>query len=682
MNTPNQAPPFGLLELQAPIGIGPMSSRYSARDPGGPGEHSVIELRALHELKPEHRGRLLQLASLRHDGLLPIRSLHLEGSGPHYITVHGPNAGWLESAPRSLAGIRAALTELSDALAAAHREGIVHGTLEAAHVLRAPRGYWLDLTGTDPSPRPRRAPELANGQPATGAADVWALGTIVIAALPSQEDVELGALLAEMTAVDPESRPTADRVAGRIDRTMAAHIPSQSSNANTNPGPKTIPSQLGPYTLLEKLGEGGMGAVYRARGRGEDHDVALKVLLPEWSRDALVLARFRREARVLSQLCTPHIARFIAARRDAEWEYMVMEFVEGRSAHWLLQKRGPFNVRASLAIGCDIARALAEVHALELVHRDVKPSNILIAADSDPAIEPRSKLCDFGIVRPKQGEEATALTRTGTPGTPSYMAPEQAMDPRSLDPRSDVYALGVVLYELLTGRVPYTGAGGVAVVMAALNGGCASPDALRDDLPAGLSAAVMKALAPRAAERIASTRALGAALLPFAREGDRAAWERELTADVTADPDTREPDAGFATRATEPSDSAPQPAPVRRTPVRWVVGAAALALLGVAVVPRWSVRPADGRSPPAARVSSGPPQTPLLSASTAPTVAPASAADASVAVAAAAASLVAPVAAQRTASARARTPRVAVRARPVPAAPTATPAPPTATSPT
>jgi serine/threonine protein kinase/class 3 adenylate cyclase len=497
MDTPNEAPPFGLLELQAPMGIGPVSSRYSARDPG---DASLVELRALHELTPAHRARLIQLAALRHDGLLPIRSLHLDGPGPHYLTVHGPNAGWAESAPRSNAGLRAALTELSDALAAAHREGLVHGTLEAGHIVRAPRGWWLDLTGTDPSPRPRRAPELANGQAATAAADIWALGTIVIAALASHDDAELGSLLAEMTAVDPESRPTADRVAGRLDRTMAAHVASPSA------APKVIPTELGPYTLLEKLGEGGMGAVYRARGRGEDHDVALKVLLPEWSRDKLVLARFRREARVLSQLCTPHIARFIAARRDAEWEYLVMEFVEGRSAHWLLQKRGPFSVRASLAIGCDIARALAEVHALELVHRDVKPSNILIAADSDPAIEPRSKLCDFGIVRPKVEDDAGALTRTGTPGTPSYMAPEQVLG-SEVSAATDTYALGATLFALLTGKPPFVGDSN-AVLMAHLS---EPPPSLLERVPGidpGVADLIARALSKDPADRPRDARAM------------------------------------------------------------------------------------------------------------------------------------------------------------------------------
>jgi len=432
---------------------------------------------------------------------------------------------------------------------------------------------------------------------------------------------------------------------------------------------------LGPYTLGRRLGRGGMGVVYEARHRELGRRVALKTLHPGLAYQASVRTRFLREGRLASRVRHPHVVDVIDLGTYAGTTCLVMEYLEGETLRAHIARRGPLPAGDAVAILLPVTAAVAAAHDAEVVHRDLKPENIFLERGRDGDAVP--KVLDFGISKALTSEGAESVTTTSALlGTPSYMAPEQAMDPRSLDPRSDVYALGVVLYELLTGRVPYTGAGGVAVVMAALNGGCASPNALRDDLPAGLSAAVMKALAPRAAERIASTRALGAALLPFAREGDRAAWERELTADVTADPDTREPDAGFATRATEPSDSAPQPAPVRRTPVRWVVGAAALALLGVAVVPRWSVRPADGRSPPAARVSSGPPQTPLLSASTAPTVAPASAADASVAVAAAAASLVAPVAAQRTASARARTPRVAVRARPVPAAPTATPAPP------
>lgn len=492
MHTPPEPPHFGSLRLEAPLGIGREASRFAAREAGSTSE-GMVEVRALHRVTPALRARLIQLAGARHDGLLPIRTMHLEGGGPHYLTVASPSGTWRDAMPRTNAGMRAALTELCDALAAAHRAGVVHGALEPTHLLRGPRGWWLDMTATDPTPRPPRAPELASGQPPTPAADVWALGSVFLASLPSPSgDAELEGLVAEMMALDPEARPAADRVAGRLDRTMAAHVAP--SGAST-----TIPTTLGPYTLLEKLGEGGMGAVYRARGNGEEQDVALKVLLPEWSKDKLVLARFRREARVLAQLCTPHIARFIAARRDGQWEYMVMEFVEGRSAHWLLGKRGAFSVPATLAIGCDIARALAEVHALDLVHRDVKPSNILVAADSDLATSPRAKLCDFGIVRPKVDDDGGALTRSGTPGTPSYMAPEQVLA-GEVTPATDTYALGATMFALLAGRPPFVGDSN-AVMLAHMSEPPPALESLVPGIDPGVAALVHRALSKDPADR-------------------------------------------------------------------------------------------------------------------------------------------------------------------------------------
>ena len=495
MHTPPEAPRFGALRLEQPLGIGREASRFAARGV----DATLVEIRALHDLSLPTRARLLKLHAIPHEGLLPILSMHLEGAGPHYLTVQNASGTWKDAAPRSIAGLRAALTEVADALAAAHRMGVVHGALEAHHLLRGPRGFWVDLTRTDPHPAPGRAPELVGGQPPSEATDVWALGTIFLASLGERgKDEELEALLAEMASPVPEARPTLERVAGRSDRTVAAPASAPAQQQ------KTIPTELGPYTLHEKLGEGGMGAVFRARGRGEEDDVALKVLLPEWSRDRLVLARFRREARVLSQLCTPHIARFIAARRDGEWEYLVMEFVEGRSAHWLLQRRGPFPLPAALAIGCDIARALSEVHALELVHRDVKPSNILIAADSDPAVSPRAKLCDFGIVRPKVEDDGGALTRTGTPGTPSYMAPEQVLG-QEVTAATDVYALGVTLFALLTGKPPFVGDANV-VMLAHLSE--PPPDLRSQGIDAGLASLIERALSKDPADRPRDARAM------------------------------------------------------------------------------------------------------------------------------------------------------------------------------
>ena len=489
---------LGAFRLETSVSVGARASRYLASD-RVEGASDRFEVRALHTIDAALRTRLKTLKSLGHPGLLPILRLELDDPTGAYVTLRVAQGTWRDNAPSALSGQRAALQELSDALAAAHMMGIVHGAIDVPHVLRGPRGWWLDLTSTDSSPSTARAPELVGTAVATSAADVWALGTLVQDLVKAGGDPELDALLASMTAFDPEARPTAAEVATDLSRTSHAPVPSAGLAPETN----DIPARLGPYQLIEKLGEGGMGAVFRARSENATTDVALKVMLPEWSRDRMALARFRREARVLAQLATPHIAQFIAAQRDGAFEYMVMEFVEGRSAHWLLKKRGSFPVQAALAIAIDVCRALAEVHALGLVHRDVKPSNILIAADSDPSTSPRAKLCDFGIVRASGKDDGEVLTQTAQVGTPSYMAPEQVLG-REIGASADIYALGATLYTLIVGVPPYVG--NANMVMAAhVRDPVPDVREKKPEVDARLAATLMRTLAKSPADRFAST---------------------------------------------------------------------------------------------------------------------------------------------------------------------------------
>ena len=341
-NTPKSTPMPGL-RLEAPLAIGAASSAFTAR---GTTDARLVEVRVLHKLTSALRSRLIRLTFATHPQLLPIVSVHLDGRGPHFLTVHSTSGSWREAAPPSADGLRSALLELAAALSFAHRMGLVHGCLEARHLLRGPSGWWLDITHTDPDLPPGRAPELASGEPPTGAADVWALGMLARAAMRDpREDPALSALVQRMVATSPDERPAPEEIASLLERTVHAVAP---------PLPQAPPREIGPYTLLEKLGEGGMGAVYRARARGDEQDVAIKLLLPELMQDRVMVQRFRREARALSQLSSPHVARFVAARRDGLWEYLVMEFVQGRSAHWLLAQRGPFPLEAALSIAANV----------------------------------------------------------------------------------------------------------------------------------------------------------------------------------------------------------------------------------------------------------------------------------------------------------------------------------------
>lgn len=214
--------------------------------------------------------------------------------------------------------------------------------------------------------------------------------------------------------------------------------------------------QLGPYRVVAPLGEGGMAAVYKAYQAGMDRYVALKILPRELAKDAGFVARFSREARLITKLEHPNILP-VYDFGDAEgFTYLAMRFVQGGTLADLME-RGALQVSHICNIVSQVGTALDYAHSSGIFHRDVKPSNILI----DPA--GNCLLTDFGIA--KMVESSIQLTQTGgILGTPAYMSPEQGLG-RPLDGRSDIYALGVVLYELVTGRLPFQAETPVAVVL-------------------------------------------------------------------------------------------------------------------------------------------------------------------------------------------------------------------------
>jgi serine/threonine-protein kinase len=210
--------------------------------------------------------------------------------------------------------------------------------------------------------------------------------------------------------------------------------------------------QLGEYHILRPLGEGGMGSVYLGYHEGQGRQFAIKVLPEHLATNAGYVQRFYREARNASQLDHPNIVRFIAAGRDkaADKHYMVLEYVDGPSAHALLQQYGKLQVGDAVHVILDIAKALEHAHSKNIVHRDIKPDNILLTRSG------MAKLSDLGLA--KQLDDATQLTgaRQGF-GTPYYMPYEQALNAKDADARSDIYALGATFYHLLTGEIPFPG---------------------------------------------------------------------------------------------------------------------------------------------------------------------------------------------------------------------------------
>ena len=253
------------------------------------------------------------------------------------------------------------------------------------------------------------------------------------------------------------------------------------------------------YELEELVDHGGMSSVYRGHDRLLERNVALKILHAHFVDDVEYVERFRREARAVAQLSHPNIVTVIDRGSSNGHQFIVFEYVDGENLKQLLERTGPLPVGRALDLGVQIADALAFAHAHDLVHRDVKPQNVLI----DPAGD--AKVTDFGIARSLDVDRG--VTQTGTVlGTSNYLSPEQA-EGRVVTPATDVYSLGVVLYELLTGEVPFHGDNLVVVAMKHVTEHPPSLLALRPDVPPRLARAVERAMAKDPADRFASMNA-------------------------------------------------------------------------------------------------------------------------------------------------------------------------------
>jgi tRNA A-37 threonylcarbamoyl transferase component Bud32 len=251
----------------------------------------------------------------------------------------------------------------------------------------------------------------------------------------------------------------------------------------------------GRYELEELVGTGGMSSVYRAHDRLLERTVAIKMLHEHHSRDEDYVERFRREARSAAKLSHPNIVTVIDRGQADGRQFIVFEYVHGQNLKQLIEKQGRLPVRTTLELGIEIGSALAFAHDAGLVHRDVKPQNVLLGNGD-------VKVTDFGIAR--SVDVKSGLTETGAVlGTSDYIAPEQASG-GEVDALSDVYSLGAVLYELLAGRPPYGGESFVAVAMRHVNDPVPSVDDVRPEVPPRLDAAIRRAMAKDPADRFGS----------------------------------------------------------------------------------------------------------------------------------------------------------------------------------
>ena len=255
------------------------------------------------------------------------------------------------------------------------------------------------------------------------------------------------------------------------------------------------------FEIVEEIGAGGMGMVYRALDRELGEQVALKILRSELVSDAASVERFKREIRLARHISSKHVVRtYDIGERDGVY-FLTMEYVHGITVRELLQTRGRLGVAPTLAIACQLAYSLAAAHEQGVVHRDIKPENLLLDASGV------LKVMDFGVARPTGA--ASALTEVGLlVGTPSYMAPEQLFG-EDFDQRADLYAAGVVLFECLTGRLPFEASSPVALIARVLRESAPAPASLDPEIPAGVSEVVLRLLAKDPRDRIASAADLG-----------------------------------------------------------------------------------------------------------------------------------------------------------------------------
>lgn len=316
------------------------------------------------------------------------------------------------------------------------------------------------------------------------------------------------------------------------DHVLAVPSPPEREGPLSGKGIQVRPLQtltLGDFRIVRKLGAGAMGAVYLARQASADRDVALKVLAPELAARAPFLGRFRREAEAMATLQHPNIVTCHGVGEHAGFHYLAMEYVDGCGLDRVLDRLGGCLTPAdALHIACACGRALAHAHGRGIVHRDLKPQNVMLTRYRVV------KITDLGLAKPL--DQDLSLTDTGVGmGTPLYMSPEQACNAKHADHRSDIYSLGVLLYQCLTGALPFTGESAMEVLRAKEQGVFRAARRLNPEVPPRLDLIVDKMMAKdvkyryqSCAEVVADLEGLGLAapvLSDAVRQACRAACE-------------------------------------------------------------------------------------------------------------------------------------------------------------
>lgn len=246
------------------------------------------------------------------------------------------------------------------------------------------------------------------------------------------------------------------------------------------------------YELLEKVGEGGMAIVYKARDRKLNRFVAVKVLKDSFKENEEIIRKFKKEAQAIATLSDPNIVNVLDVGNQDDMNYIVMEFIEGKTLKKIIQERGHLPNEVAIRIAIKVASALACAHKNNIVHRDIKPHNILVTAEGVV------KVTDFGIAK---SMDSSTLAHTNTiMGSAHYFSPEQAKG-SYIDFRTDIYSLGVVIYEMTTGKVPFDGDSAVTVALKHIQDNVTPPKEINPEIPEGLNQLILKCMAKNPDER-------------------------------------------------------------------------------------------------------------------------------------------------------------------------------------
>ncbi|HUY32399.1 MAG TPA: serine/threonine-protein kinase [Pirellulales bacterium] len=324
---------------------------------------------------------------------------------------------------------------------------------------------------------------------------------------PAQRDValsqqpELASAFDCLDALDRFARSSAPEVALPDVALADARTLAFDGNASTESGcTLTPPLRFGDYELLGELGRGGMGVVFKARQKSLGRTVALKMILASQLASADQVRRFAAEAKAAAGLRHSHIVRLLDSGEVGGQPYLAMDYIEGDNLS-ALTARGPLDPQTAARLVVSLAQAVDYLHRQGVIHRDLKPSNVLLDADGQPYVT------DFGLAKLRDANEG--LTGTGVvAGTPSYMAPEQAAGKGGVTPLADVYSLGAVLYELLTGRPPFVGESPIDVLIQVLEREPTQPRQLNPSVPRSLATVCLRCLEKAPGNRYASAAAL------------------------------------------------------------------------------------------------------------------------------------------------------------------------------